>query len=319
MKDKYDTKRQAIINQLFEIGLSEEQAHIIVDCLFTADAWGVTSHGVRILPSHIEKIKRGDYNLSPNIHVIKETAAFAVVDGDNCIGPVSADFCMNLAIERAKEVGVFQVFGRNNNTPGPAFYYPLKAAKKGLIGIFFCNSPAQMAPFGGKEKMLGTNPFSAVIPVPDCDPIVIDMATSVVAKSKFKEYKEKGELLPDGWALDENGLPTNNPDAGMKGFVLPMAGFKGYGLAMLIDIISGLLSGSAFLNKVGRFYSENNKPMNVGFTCIAINPDMVLGSEYGNVIKQFVDTLRNSARAGESPITLPGDDRLQFLHKAKMS
>jgi len=317
MNQNFQQEIKEIENQLAQVGMMDNHASIVADCFATADAWGVTSHGIRILPSHIEKIKRGDYNLSPNIHIIRDTAAFAVVDGDNSIGPISADFCMNLAVERAEKVGVFQVFSRNNNTPGPAFYYPLKAAKKGLIGIFFCNSPAQMTPFGGKEKMLGTNPFSAVIPVPGCDPIVIDMATSVVAKSKFKEYKEKGELLPDGWALDENGIPTNNPDAGMKGFVLPMAGFKGYGLAMLIDIISGVLSGSAFLNKVGRFYSENNRPMNVGFTCIVIKPDMVLGSEYGNVIKQFVETLRNSKRAGVNPILLPGDDRLQFLHKSQ--
>lgn len=318
MKPKYLEEKNEIIRQLLEAGVNHTQAEIIADCFATADEWGVTSHGIRILPSHLNKVWRGGYNLSPNIRIVRESPAFAVVDGDNSFGPVSADFCMALAVEKAKSVGVFQVFSRNNNTPGAAFYYTLKAAENGFIGIFLCNSPAQMAPVGGKEKMLGTNPFAVAIPIPGQDPLIIDMATSIVAKSKFKEYKEAGKNLPDGWALDENGLPTNNPEAGMKGFILPMAGFKGYGIAMLIDIISGLLSGSAFLNKVGRFYSEYNMSMNVGFTCIAMNPIMILGQEYPAVIRKYVSTLRNSKTIEGKRIILPGDDRLSFLHSTDL-
>ena len=265
-----------------------------------------------MLPAHVDKVKRGGYNLNPSLKIVRQSPAFAVVDGDNGFGPVSADYCMNLAVERAKKVGVFQVFSKNNNTVGPAFYYPLKAAEQGCIGILFSNSPAQMAPFGGKEKLLGTNPFSAVIPVPGYDPIIVDMATSVVAKSKFKQYKEAGKRLPDGWALDEDGKPTNDPDEGMKGLVLPMAGFKGYSIAMLIDLISGLVSGAAYLNNVGRFYSVDNKRMNVGFCCIAIDPKVVLGEEYASAIAEYVATVRNSKRSGEGPVCVPGDDRLTF-------
>lgn len=313
MKPKYQKEKLEIIHKLSALNVDEEQSEIIADCMAVADEWGVTSHGVRILSAHIDKIIRGGYNLNPKFKFIRHTPAFALIDGDNAFGPVSANFCMNLAIENAKKVGIFQVFSRNNNTVGPAFYYPLKAAEQGLIGILFSNSPAQMAPFGGKEKMLGTNPFAAVIPVPGNDPIVIDMATSVVAKSKFKEYKESGKLLPDGWALDENGRPTNDPDEGMKGLVLPMAGFKGYGIAMLIDIISGLVSGAAYLNKVGRFYSVDNTPMNVGFCCIAIDPNIVLGEDYSNAISDYVNTLRNSKPVDGNPIILPGDDRIAFM------
>lgn len=314
MDNKFLSEKASILCRLTNAGLSEEQASIVADCFATADVWGVSSHGARILPAHIDKIKRGGYNLMPQFKIVSESCAFAVVDGDNSFGPVSGKFCMDLAVTKAKKTGVFHVFCKNNNTIGPAFYYPLLAAKESMIGIVFSNSPAQMAPFGGKEKMLGTNPFAAVIPVPGRDPIVIDMATSIVAKSKFKEYKEAGKQLPEGWALDENGNPTTDPDDGMKGFVQPMAGFKGYGLAMLIDIISGVLSGSAYLNKVGRFYSEDNKPMNVGFTCIAINPEIIIGSDYSKRINDYVDSLRNSEKSGESPIALPGDDRIKFLH-----
>lgn len=315
MKARYIEEKATIIRELTAVGVKQEHAEVIGDCFATADEYGVTSHGINILPSHVDKVKRGGYNLNPSLEIVRQTVAFAVVDGDNAFGPVSADFCMRLAVENAKEVGVYQVFSKNNNTIGPAFYYPLKAAEDECIGVIFSNSPAQMAPFGGKEKLLGTNPFSAVIPVPGGSPIIIDMATSVVAKSKFKQYKDAGKQLPDGWALNENGLPTNDPDEGMKGLVLPMAGFKGYGIAMLIDIIGGLVSGAAYLNNVGRFYSDDNKGMNVGFSCIAIDPKIVMGEMYGKAMTEYVKTVRESKRCGEGPICMPGDDRLSFYNK----
>jgi LDH2 family malate/lactate/ureidoglycolate dehydrogenase len=283
----------------------------VADCFSTADSYGVTTHGGAILPSHIQRIQRGGYNLSPTFKVIRETAAFAVIDGDNAMGPVSATFCMRYAIEKCKASGVFTVFSRNNNTFGPAFYYPLLAAREGLIRIACSNSPAQLAPIGGKEKMLGTNPFSIVVPT-DGDPIILDMATSVVAKSKFKEYKLAGQALPEGWALDKNGKPTTDPDEAMQGLVLPMAGFKGYGIAMMIDILSGVLSGAAYLNKVGRFYMENGSCMNVGFQFIVLDPKQILGDDYERTIKEFVLLLRNSTPIEGQKIVLPGDDRLIY-------
>lgn len=305
------SNRAQIIEKLMNNNVPESQAKIIADVMVTADDYGVTTHGAAILDSHIERLNRGGYNLSPSFRVIRETAACAVIDGDNAFGFVSGDYCMKYAVDKARTSGIFHVFSRNNNTLGPAFYYALKAAEQGMIGVVFTNSPAQMAPIGGKEKMLGTNPFSAVVPVPGRDPIIIDMATSVVAKSKFKQYKAEGKLLPDGWALDIDGCPTNDPDEGMKGFVQPMAGFKGYGIAMLIDILSGLVSGAAFLNNVGRFYSEGSTSMNVGYTCIAIDPKVVMDEKYDEAIREYVDTLRNSTPAEGEEIILPGDDRVK--------
>ncbi|MBQ3564310.1 MAG: Ldh family oxidoreductase [Clostridia bacterium] len=305
-----ETKNR-ITDKLTFCGVPQNQAEIFADCLATADLYGVSSHGSRILSAHIEKIKRGDYNMSPSFTILRETAAFAVIDGDNSIGAVSADYCMNYAVEKCEKSGMFTVFSNNNNTFGPAFYYPMKAAQKGYIALIASNSPAQMAPVGGKEKLLGTNPFAAVIPVPNGQPIILDMATSVVAKSKFKEYKESGKQLPDGWALDVNGNPTNDPDEGIKGLVLPMAGFKGYGIAMLIDILSGVLSGAAYLNNVGRFYSPDGDCMNVGYYITVIDPVQVLGENYGEIISDFVNTLRHSPTAEGQTIALPGDDRLK--------
>lgn len=312
MSFSFMEEKESIIRKLMDNAVPWDQAEIIADVMATADLYGVVSHGASVLNSHVQKIIRGEYNLLPQFNVVRESTAFAVVDGDNAFGFVSADYCMNYAIRKCRESGIFHVFSRNNNTVGPAFYYPLKAAEKGMIGILYSNSPAQMAPFGGKEKMIGTNPFAAVIPVPGHDPIIIDMATSVVAKSKFKQYKQEGKELPDGWALDKNGNPTNDPDEGIQGLVLPMAGFKGYGLAMLIDILSGVISGSAYLNKVGRFYSEDSSGMNVGFCCIAINPLIVMGEEYKTTILDFVNRLRRSQNCDGRKVVLPGDDRINF-------
>lgn len=303
-------QKKQVKKALTEKGVKETHAEIVADCFVTADMYGVTSHGTAILPAHIQRIERGGYNLDPKLDIIRETAAFAIIDGDNSMGPVCASYCMDYAVEHAHKSGIFTVLSRNNNTFGPAFYYPLTAAKKGCIGIALSNSPAQMAPYGGKEKMLGTNPFSIVIPCGDKNPIIVDMATSVVAKSKFKEYKAQNKHLPEGWALDTNGKPTTDPDEAMAGLVLPMAGFKGYGIAMMIDIIAGALSGASYLNKVGRFYSKTKSCMDVGFTFIAIDPKIVFGDDYEKIMEEYVDALRNSEAVEGCTITLPGDDRL---------
>lgn len=314
-KIDFEKLKEQVKATLVENGVKEYQAEIVADCFVTADMYGVTSHGTAILPAHIQRIENGGYNLSPKFNAIRETAAFAIIDGDNSMGPVCASYCMDYAVEKSHESGIFTVLSRNNNTFGPAFYYPLVAAQKGCIGIAFSNSPAQMALYGGKEKMLGTNPFSMVIPCGNKDPIIVDMATSIVAKSKFKEYKARNKPLPEGWALDINGKPTTDPDEAMAGLVLPMAGFKGYGIAMMIDILSGVLSGAAYLNNVGRFYSQDNACMNVGFTFIAIDPKIVFGDDYEKIIEEYVEALRNSEAAEGCTISLPGDDRARNFRK----
>ncbi len=309
----FENEKKEIISKLVLNSVPKGQAEIIADVMATADLYGVTSHGHSTLDAHIDRIKRGGYNLNPSFNIISETDSFAVIDGDNAFGFVSADYCMQHAVKKAKKCGIFTVFSRNNNTFGPAFYYPLKAAQNGMIGFICSNSPAQMAPVGGKEKMLGTNPFSAVIPVPGKEPIIIDMATSVVAKSKIKEYKALNKPLPDGWALNSDGKPTNDPDEAIVGLMQPMAGFKGYAIAMLIDIVSGVLSGSAYLNKVGRFYGEDNNCMNVGFCCVVIEPKTIMGDNYAEKISDFVELLRNSETIQGAKIVLPGDDRVSYL------
>ncbi len=309
-------EKESIINELVLHGVPDTQAEIMADCLATSDIYGVTTHGKAVLPAHIERIKRGKYNLAPDIKVLRETSAFAIIDGDNAIGPVSAEYCMRYAVRKSKQSGVFTVFAKSNNTLGPAFYYSLLAAQENMIGIVATNSPAQMAPAGGVEKMLGTNPFSAVIPVADSDPIIIDFASSVVAKSKLKEYVKKGEKIPKDWALDSEGNPTDDPNEAINGLMLPMSGFKGYGIALLIDLVAGFMSGASYLNHVERFYSENKAGMDVGYFMFVINPQLVFGHDYNICIKKYVEELRNSKAIDGHRIILPGDDRIENKNKS---
>lgn len=287
-------------------GVSGEQAHTVTDCLMESELCGVTSHGVSTLPSHIKRMRDGGYNLNPDIRVEKDGASFAVVDADNAIGFVSATYCMEYAIQKSKTAGIFTVFSNHANTYGAAFYYPLLAAKQGLIGITFCNGPPAMPVSGGKEKLLGTNPFAVAVPYGREKYIIFDMATSKVAKSKINQARQKNEEIPLDWALDESGEPTADPIKAITGLVLPIEGYKGYGLSMTIDILAGVLSGASALNHVGKFYSKDGSCMDVGQTFIAIHPLLIYGDQFEHTMSDYVDRVCSSATAEGQTIRIPG-------------
>lgn len=311
MRISYEELKNLTAQKLVKAGLSVQDADKVADCYATADLYGVSSHGVAILPTHLKRLAAGGYNLEPTFPIAKEGGAFQVVDGENAIGVLSAMRCVELALKGAKENGLFAVNSFHNNTLGPAFYYALEMAKKGFIGITLCNSPAQMTAPNGKSKLLGTNPLAIAIPNED-KPIVLDMATSAVAKSKIKQMKDNGESIPLGWALDENFQPTQDAEAALRGYVLPMAGFKGYGLALMIDILAGALSGAGYLDGVGRFYSPNFACMDVGFSFIAIDPSQTYGENFETLMQAYVTRIEMDERVDENKeIALPGFDRLK--------
>lgn len=298
-----------ITETLVAKGLNKQCSEATAECMVMADMFGIVTHGSVVLPSHIQRIENGGYNLNPSFNVVSESDSFSVIDADNAIGFASASYCMDYAITRAGESGIYTVFSRNANAYGAASCYAMMAARKGMIGITCCNSPAAMAPIGGKDRLFGTNPLSAVIPTGTDEPIIVDMATSKVAKSKFLQMKREGKPLGDGWALDRDGNPTTDPDEGIQGLVCPMEGFKGYGLALIIDILAGVLSGAAWQDKVNRFYNEEGKPMNVGHFFMVIDPERVMGKCYWDIIKAYVANIRNSTPASDGEIAIPGDDK----------
>lgn len=307
---RYDIEfiRHEAIKLLTDHGVPDEQAYILTDSMLEADKSGVATHGIRMLPAYIRKLDNGDFSFE-DIVVKKSFPAFSVVNSNNCIGAVSAYYCTQLAINEAKNNGMHTVFAYNSNTLGPAFYYVKKIAEKGLIGYVCCNSPAAMPANNGLEVMLGTNPFAFACPSKSAGTILIDMATSAVAKSKFLEAKNKGQKLSMGLALDSLGNPTVNPDEAIRGLVLPMAGVKGYGIAIMIDVLSGVLSGAAYLNNVGKFYSNDGHGMNVGHMFVAIDPSAIYDGDFFAEMDQYIKTLRNSKVKKGQTITLPGDGK----------
>ncbi len=301
---------RSIVNKLLVVNnLSIDQSEIIADYFIEADACGIASHGVSTLPAHINKLQSKGYNTEPEFNVIREGGAFAVIDGDNAMGVMSAVHCMKYAMKKCKDTGIFTVFSRNSNTYGSAFYYTMLASQSGLIGITFSNSPASMSVCGGSEKLLGTNPFAIAIPCNKEDPIVLDMATSKVAKSKINEARKNNEKIPLDWALNGEGKPTADPLEAIKGFMLPMEGYKGTGIAMLIDILAGTLSGAAYLGNVGKFYSTDGKCMNVGQTFVTIDPAQVYGENFYKLMDKYVETIRSSKSSGSKKPSLPGDNK----------
>lgn len=293
---------------LMDSGLEKGQAEIVADALVESEICGITTHGLKMLPAHLERICNGGYNLNPQIRALKEMPAFAVMDADNAIGMVSAHYCMEYAIKRAEVSGIYVVFARNCNTYSAAFYYAEMAAKQGMIGITFCNAPSAMAAYGGTEKMLGTNPLAVAIPGKNQGSFVFDMATSIVAKSKIGQAMKQGEEIPLNWALDEEGNPTTDPLKAIRGSILPMAGAKGYGLSMAIDMLSGVLSGASYLNHVGKFYDENHSCMNVGQVFIVINPKQIYGNDFYDEMDEYIKEVYQSGNE-ERKIRIPGDNK----------
>lgn len=296
--------------------LPKNQADIVADCFVTADAGGVYTHGISMLASHIKKIDNGEYNLYPKFEKEKSTHSFCRINCDNAIGAFSAYKCMMTAVNNAKNEGIYTVFANNCNTYGAAFYYTKYASDNGMIGITFCNSPAAMAPWGSYEKLIGTNPFAVSIPSKSRGSILFDMATSKVAKSKINQARINGSEIPDGWALDVNGKPTTNPIEAIKGVVLPMAEHKGYGLALSIDIIAGMLSGAQYSTGIGKFYSVDGKAMNVGQVFIAINPEIVMNRDFYSLMDDYIDKIHNCQPLENQTVYYPGERKQLNIKKA---
>lgn len=296
--------KKALIKILKINNVSDEQSEILADTMLEADMRGIHTHGVSVFPAYIKKVQSNGLNLKTDSIVLQQTEAFAIVDANNQFGMVSAYRCMSLAIEKAKTSGIYTVFCRNANTFGAAFKYAKMAIEKKMIGMCMSNSPSAMPAWGGNKKILGTNPFAIGIPADKEGPILIDMATSIVAKSKINEARKEGKAIPFGWAVDENGLPTTDPIEAIKGMVLPMAEHKGYAIAMAIDILAGVLSGAGYLNNINKFYSGSNECMNVGHCFIAINPTLIFGEDFYTTIDKYILEVKESG----NDVCYPGEN-----------
>lgn len=235
-----------VVGIFTKIGLPQDDARVVAEHLVEADLRGVHSHGVIRVPTYANACKAGRINPHPNIRIVEDNGGQVVMDGDNGIGQLTAYRANEVAIERGKEHGMAGVALRRSNHCGTMAYYAVRAIPHGLIGFATTNAGINMPPTGGTKKLVGNNPFAIAIPTNREWPMVLDMATSVVAGGKLDVARSKGESIPLGWARDKDGRPTTDPAAAREGWLEPLGGPKGYGLAVMLDVLAGVLSGGRF-------------------------------------------------------------------------
>ena len=308
-----------------KLGLPDTDAADVADLMTQADLQGSDGHGVSRLPQYARRIKAGGFNTRPNIRMVREQAATAVLHGDNGMGHLVMKRAAAIAIEKARATGIGWVNSQFSNHAGPASLYASMPLKHDMIGLYFAVGNANhLPPWGGLDMLLSTNPIAAAIPAKDEQPIILDMATTVAAYGKVKTKALRGESMPVGWMIDRLGKPLTDPKRADEGMLLPLggmeAGYKGYGLAMIIGLLAGTLGGAAMGKEVIDFNHDDDSVTNTGQAIAAID----IGA-FGDVaaFKANVDTLvrdfRGSSRMpGVERISVPGERSLETrLARAK--
>jgi LDH2 family malate/lactate/ureidoglycolate dehydrogenase len=280
-------------------------ARIVATLMVEAEAQGSDGHGLIRLAPYIKRIKAGGVNLHPDIRAVSERAATALVNGDNGMGHLVMKRAAELAIEKARTSGVAWVGTQWSNHAGPASLYPRMMLPHDMIGLYFAVGNANhLPPWGGLEMLLSTNPIAVAVPAGEEPPIVLDMATTVAAYGKVKAKAQRGETMPEGWMIDREGKPLTDPKRAGEGFLLPIGGYKGYGLALIVGLLAGTLNGAAMGRDVIDFNADAESPTNTGQAIAAI--DVAAFGDVGE-FKRQVDRLVRDLRESER---LPHVDRI---------
>lgn len=283
------------------LGLREADAQLVAETLVEADLRGVASHGVQRMTGYAAALRAGRIVAQPEITVIQDSGWAQVIDGGQGMGQIAAQTGMRLALEQAGSDGHGAVAVRNSTHCGAMAYFAMQAVPERCIGLAVTNAGMNMMPTGGREKMVGNNPLAYAIPTGREAPLVLDMATSVVAGGKLDVARLRNQAIPLGWALDKEGHPTTDPVAARQGALLPLGGPKGYGLALVLDILCGVLSGGRFGKGLGMPGSSHF------FEAIQIEA-FTAYDEFLERMGDLVDQLHNCPPAeGSAGVLLPGE------------
>lgn len=297
---------------LMATGVSQKDAEYIAETIRYANLLGLHTHGIGRVPLYIKRIKAK--SLAPNVdmQVLRDEAAFALIDAGNGFGQIAAGKALDIGINKARNHGISCVGVRNSNNFGAAGFFGRCAAESGLICLIFANAAPAVAPPGGIKPIFGTNPLCFALPGSQSNlPLVFDMATTVAARGKIRLAAKKGEKIPLDWAVDAQGKPTDNPNEALKGTLLPIGGYKGFGLSMIVDVLAGMLTGAAFGGSV-RQLSDTSAPSNSGNLFIFLDPKAFLCEEaYMERLNQLVYNAR--ACGPEGKIYLPGDSYIEKI------
>jgi LDH2 family malate/lactate/ureidoglycolate dehydrogenase len=294
------------------LDVPERDAETVARLMVRADLYGYETHGTFRLRQYANRLRAGGTNPKANVTVAADTGATAVVDGDNGLGHLSMVRATELAIDKAEAYGIGWVGVRNGNHAGPASLYVNMAVERNLIGLYGAvGSANHMPPFGGSERLLGTNPIAIAVPAGKSPPFVLDMATTVAAAGKIRTLAQRGEPMPEGWMVGRDGKPLTDPKRQGEGFMLPIGGPKGYGLAMALGLLAGTLNGAAFGRDVVDMTKQPGTPTNTGQFIAAISV-----AAFGDVdaFKANADsvfqTIRESeALPGHGAVRIPGEHR----------
>jgi LDH2 family malate/lactate/ureidoglycolate dehydrogenase len=300
--------KQISINILKAVGASRDEGETVADSLVKANLRGVDSHGVIHLPVYVNRVKHKTIIPGAPFRVVHETTSTALVDGGSGFGQVVAVKAMELAVEKARRTGVGAIGVFNTNHFGMAAYYALIALQNDMASIITSNTSPWVVPWGGRVPMLGTNPICIGIPSGQEIPIILDMATSAAARGKIEKAVKEGTKIPADWAVDEEGRPTIDPIAALKGALLPFGGPKGYGLSFVIDVLSGCLTGAAFGKDVVSLYPENERS-SLGHFLLVINPDAFIPiNEFKASVAKAVQGIKACPTApGVPEVLVPGE------------
>ena len=275
-----------------------------------ADIGGQDGHGVFRLPMYIKRIKAGGMDVNPDIKVISERTATALLDGGNGPGHLVMSRAAELAVKKAKTSGVAWVGARNSNHAGPAFLYARIPLTANMVGLYVAvGSANHMPPWGGTDMLLSTNPIAVAIPSHKQPDIVLDMATTVAAYGKVKTAADRGETMPEGWMIDKQGRPLTDPTRAGEGLLLPIGGPKGYGLSLIFGLLAGTLNGAAFGKDVVDFNADPKTTTNTGQFVIALDIEAFMdATTFKSQIDEIWDEMKSSARLpGVDGIRLPGE------------
>jgi L-2-hydroxycarboxylate dehydrogenase (NAD+) len=299
---------EQFIAQAFEaVAIAPAEARMIAELMVRADVQGSEGHGVFRLPQYIRRIKGGAVNVKPNIRLVREAAGMALVDGDNGMGHLVMHYATQTAIDKARTAGIAWVGVKWSNHAGPASLYASMPLEHDMIGLYFAVGNANhLPPWGGIDMLLSTNPIAVAVPAAVEAPVVLDMATTVAAYGKVKTKAQRGEMMPEGWMIDREGKPLLDPRRANEGFLLPIGGYKGYGLALMIGLLAGTLNGAAMGKDVVDFNADDTTPTNTGHAIVAID---VAAFQPVAEFKQAVDALVRDLRHSR---TLPGVERIRI-------
>jgi LDH2 family malate/lactate/ureidoglycolate dehydrogenase len=293
-------------------GVPPEEAEIVADLLTRADLRGVETHGVTRLPIYIQRLQKGYVRKECQITVVKEKGPTGFLEAHGSMGHIAAYRGMETAIQKAEEHGIGWVSVKDSGHFGVAGLFPMMALKKDFIGYIVSNSAPMMAPWGGRERIIGNNPLSYAFPTDQYPPVVLDFSCSVVSSGKLILSRKKGEKIPLGWAIDKDGLPTTDPYEGYEGggSLTPIAEHKGYGIVLAHEMLTAVLTGGKWTQNIKSLYEEDKT--RIQGTChsfMALDPDCFLGrEEFKKNMDRYIKSIKESAKAqGAAEILMPGE------------